>query len=106
MAEYAFQIPDARFVLPRGSLRFSSTVSEGNTARSSGTYPSPRVAIWCGLWWVMGVPLWTMVPSLMGTSPMMALRVVVFPAPFRPRSAATCPSGISNERPLRAWLSP
>ena len=40
------------------------------------------------------------------TSPMMALSVVVFPAPFRPSKPTTSPAATSSDTSRRTWTAP
>ncbi len=45
-------------------------------------------------------------PSLGARNPVRIFMVVVFPAPFGPRKATTCPRGIEKETSLTATKSP
>src|SRR5690606_36966359 len=45
-------------------------------------------------------------PERFGRMPMIALSVVVLPAPLRPSKVTTSPGRTSKETPCRTWLSP
>ena len=68
--------------------RCSSTVSEGQTRRPCGTYPTPRSVIAFGGRPRISSPSSRTLPEA-GTSPVIALHSVVLPMPFRPTTAVT-----------------
>src|SRR5215471_6486949 len=55
---------------------------------------------------ISSLPRNTMEPCLCGTIPMIARRVVVFPAPLRPSNVTTSPSPTAKLTPCRMWDSP
>ena len=88
------------------SSRFSLTESGEKIRRPCGTSAMPRREIrYGGQAWI-GSPSKTMRPSRGGVKPTMLRIMVVFPAPFRPRSATASPAATRRETPCRMWLSP
>src|SRR6516225_8398082 len=55
---------------------------------------------------MVSVPSRTADPSRRGTIPISERRVVVFPAPFRPRSVTSSPGRMFRSTPWRMWDSP
>ena len=74
--------------------------------RSSGTHAMPRRAMAWAPSPVMSSPRNRTRPGRGRTMPMMALRVVVLPAPFRPMRVTTSPSSRLSETPWRMCASP
>src|SRR5262245_18606198 len=54
----------------------------------------------------MSTPSNAMRPDRIGSKPMMLLRSVVLPTPFRPIRHTTLPAGTSSDTSHRIWLSP
>ena len=80
------------------------TVRSTNVPRPSGTCAMPARAAASG-------PPFSCLPSssiapLRETMPEIARSVVVFPAPFAPRTATTSPSPTVSETSRRAWTGP
>ncbi len=88
-------------------MRFSSTESEGNSRRPSGTSAMPRATTaWAGCvadrlaveaGWHRGVTR---------SAPAMHLSSVDLPAPLAPITATTSPGATLSETPNSAWKSP
>src|SRR6266545_7672465 len=74
--------------------------------RSSGHSAMPRRAIWFDASFTSSRPSKRTDPVRLATMPMIALRVVVFPAPLRPRSVSTSPARTSKLVPCRMCDSP
>ncbi len=74
--------------------------------RPSGTCAMPSATISCGATPVIDVPASRTVPRDGRTSPEIARRVVVLPAPFAPISVTTWPSSTEKLTPLSAWMPP
>src|SRR6266852_3130784 len=70
--------------IQRQTWKFSATVRSVNSPASSGAYPMPSRARWCGGRPPISRPWNPIFPERTGSSPMMLSMVVVFPAPFRP----------------------
>ena len=75
----------------RPTRRFSSTVSDANTRRPSGTWISPLRALPCTPSLRHSAPS-NVIDPLYGTRPEIAFSVDVLPAPLGPISARTSPS--------------
>src|SRR5690606_12263775 len=91
---------------PMANFRFSSTVRSPKRPTSSGTYPIPfRAITWVGRNWIAS-PSNRTAPRTTGESPMIDRSVVLFPAPFLPRSTVTSPRGTPKETPCRMWCRP
>ena len=56
--------------------------------------------------WVMSVPSNTIVPLAAVSSPEMAFRIVVFPAPLAPIKATSCPRPTVSDTPFTAVTLP
>src|SRR5436190_9873605 len=92
------------------SARFSATVRLVNSRRPSGVRLIPLRTIRSGESRVTSSPPKPIDPALARTSPAIADSVVVFPAPFAPRSATISPSSTRRSAsrtatigPYRAW---
>ncbi len=55
---------------------------------------------------LIGSPSKVTTPAWAGTSPMMALNSVVFPAPLGPTMVTSSPGVTRNPTPRRAWTRP
>ncbi|OPZ63219.1 MAG: hypothetical protein BWY85_01823 [Firmicutes bacterium ADurb.Bin506] len=86
--------------------RFSRTDSSGNTCLPSGACTTPRPTMCSGASMSMPLPISSMLPAEGRTTPDIALRVVVLPAPLEPRSATTSPSRTSSDTPVSALIRP
>src|ERR1700761_1586960 len=84
-----------------GRNRFSLTESEANMARSSGQNATPCRAMRSIERPISSLPPNTTEPVRLRTMPMIALSVVVLPAPFRPRRVTTSPSRTPRSTPCR-----
>src|SRR5262249_42607486 len=86
--------------------RFSSTESEGNSRRPSGTSAMPRATTaWAGSS-PIGSPSKTMASRRDAITPAMHLSSVDLPAPLAPMTAITSPGGTRSDTPNSAWKSP
>ena len=86
--------------------RFSTMVMRVNVPRPSGTITSPcltRSQAPCPL---MDLPMNSMSPAAAGCVPVMALSVVVLPAPLAPIRLTSSPWRTSKLTPLTAWMPP
>src|SRR5919198_2449368 len=86
-------------------LRFSRTLSSANVPRPSGTCAIPARATASGERRSSERPAREIRP-LRRTVPETARSIVVFPAPFAPRTATTSPSPTASETPCRALIGP
>ncbi len=86
--------------------RFSRTLMRAKTRRPSGTCPKPSRAIASGRMPVTLLPRKRIWPDVARTKPLIARSVVVFPAPFAPRSATISPSSTFSEMPRSARIPP
>ena len=82
--------------------RFSSTDSEGNTWRPSGTWQMPIRTISWGLVPVISLPLNSIVPPALSTRPEMDISVVLLPAPLAPMRQTISFSSTWKEIPRSA----
>src|SRR5438067_5696087 len=89
-----------------GRMRFSSTDRLEKMPRSSGQYPTPRCAILYVGAAMVSTPFTAIDPVRLPTRPRIALRVVVRPAPLRPRSVTTSPLFTLNATPCSTCDSP
>src|SRR5918997_7091095 len=87
------------------TIRFSRTVRSPSVPRPSGTWAMPRAATWSGRRPRMSSPSKTMRPPVR-TVPLIARRVVVFPAPFAPRMPTAPLSGTLSETPSSTCTGP
>ena len=78
------------------TFKFSSTVNSGNVPLPWGTWATPRRTISEGSNFLIDWPLISMRPSV-STIPEIERRVVVFPAPFAPKTTT-----ISLSKTLRS----
>src|SRR4029077_2219095 len=78
----------------------------GKTLRPSGQWAIPQASTRGGRAPVIFLPSNTMDPERGGTSPEIARRAVLLPAPFAPISATSCPSFTSSEMPRSAVTPP
>src|SRR5262245_27940709 len=86
--------------------RFSSTESDGNSRRPSGTSAMPRATTaWAGSF-PIGSPSNRMASRRDAMTPAMHLSSVDLPAPLAPMTATTSPGGTRSETPNSAWKSP
>src|SRR4051812_4537 len=89
-----------------GSSRFSSTSRLAKMPRSSGQNAMPSRAMAFEGSLIVSRSLNLIEPARRPTMPMIDFMVVVFPAPFLPRSVTTSPSPISKSMPCRMCDSP
>src|SRR5262245_51101915 len=82
--------------------RFSSTESDGNSRRPSGTSAMPRATTACAGAWPIGWPSSRMASSRDLIAPAMHLSSVDFPAPLAPMTATTSPAATRSESPYNA----
>ena len=81
-------------------------VSCANMPRPSGTRARPRRAISCTRRREMSAPSYTTRPEAAGTSPVMARRVVVLPAPLAPMRHTSSPGSTVRSTPFTARMPP
>jgi len=86
--------------------RFSTIVMRANTPRPSGTITTPWRTRSQAPWPFTARPWNSMRPSATGCTPMMALSVVVLPAPLAPIRLTNSPACTSKLTPLTAWMPP
>src|SRR5215813_4024907 len=86
--------------------RFSSTDSEGNSRRPSGTSAMPRATRAWAASCPIGSPANAIVSACDRMRPAIAASRVLFPAPLAPTTATTSPAATSMETPNSAWKSP
>lgn len=86
--------------------RFSSTVSEPNRRRPSGTRMMPSRACWWAGNFVMSRPRCRMRPPVGDICPASVFKSVDLPAPFAPMPARVSPSSSFSEMPRRAGSWP
>src|SRR5205814_10299783 len=89
-----------------GRARASSPGRLGTPPRASGQYPTPGGAIVYVGAAMVSTPFTASDPVRLPTSPRIALRVVVRPAPLRPRSVTTSPLFTLNATPCSTCDSP
>ena len=87
-------------------MRLSSTVSEGNNWRPSGTWHMPAALIFSGASRVMSFPWKVILPLRLRTIPEIVWRRVLLPAPLAPRTVTTIPLGTVSDTPWRASMDP
>ena len=87
--------PLRAYVAP--TCRFSSTVSDPNNRRPSGTMTIPWVARRSGRILVMSLPLYTIEPSVGWCRPAIVRSSVDLPAPFAPMIAYTSPGNTRSD---------
>ena len=87
--------PFRAYVAP--TCRFSSTVSDPNSRRPSGTMTIPRVARRSGRTLVMSLPSYTIEPSVGWCRPAIVRSSVDLPAPFAPMIAYTSPGNTRSD---------
>ena len=85
---------------------FSRTESVSNSSMRWNVRPRPRRARVCGGSAVTSSPNRRTVPSAGRTTPLIALNVVVFPAPFGPMSPVMRPAGAARVWPATAVSPP
>src|SRR3974390_1840094 len=78
----------------------------GKTLRPSGQWAIPKPSTRGGRAPVISLPSKIMDPERGGTSPEMARRAVLLPAPFAPIKATSCPAFTSSEMPRSAVTPP
>gem|GEM_PF-3215514 len=88
------------------NMRFSLTLSVPKTRRPSGTWATPRPASSKAGISVRGWFLNRMVPDVGRCKPETALRRLVFPAPFAPRTATISSSPTRIDTSSRALTAP
>jgi len=74
--------------------------------RPSGTWITPRRTISCGARRVISSPSSQMLPAAARSSPEIARRALVLPAPFAPISVTICPASTRREMPCSASMAP
>src|SRR5690606_15572723 len=74
-------------------------VKGGKMPRCSGQYPTPNLAMWCGAQLMVSSPLIMMEPVRRPTMFMIALRVVLRPAPLRPSRVTNSPRFTTRSMP-------
>ena len=82
------------------------TVIRGKSRRPSGLCAIPRLTIVCGVAVVMSSPSKRIAPCRGRLRPLIARRVVDFPAPFAPISVTISFSRTVSETPFSAWIAP
>ena len=92
--------------IQQASLRFSPTVSVGNTPLPPGMSVRPRRAIFSAGRPVMLSPRNVTLPLVGGSSPQIALSTVDLPAPFVPRSASMSSWATARSIPNRTCSEP
>jgi hypothetical protein len=78
----------------------------GKSRLPSGACAIPRLMISWGALVVMSSPWKVIVPPRGRLSPLIARRVVDFPAPLAPMSVTISPSRTWMEMPFTAWIAP
>ena len=96
--------PSGRLTAPIS--RFSSTVSDGNTLSTCGTYARPCPAIALGRAPATSLPSSTTRPRDGRTSPNTAFISVDFPAPFGPISVTISEASTRIETPWSTSMAP
>ena len=86
--------------------RFSSTVMWGKTRRPSGQWAMPRSRTCGGEQSAMSSPSNMMLPRAGRSSPEIARRVVLLPAPLAPIRATSWPSQRESDTPFSAATLP
>src|SRR5712691_9617468 len=86
--------------------RFSRTVSVSKQSLTCGTYPTPRRASASAPRPVTSFPASTTLPLMRVRPPTIALRIVLFPAPFGPSTHATRPARTARSTPSTTGLPP
>src|SRR5262245_56500464 len=86
--------------------RFSSTLSDGNRRRPSGTSAMPRATRACAGMSPTGAPSNTTASRRESMRPAMDCSSVLFPAPLAPITATTSPRATAMVTPNNAWKSP
>ena len=86
--------------------RFSVIVMRVKVPRPSGTITRPWRTRSHGPWPLMLRPRNSISPAAGGCVPVMALSVVVLPAPLAPIRLTSSPSCTSKDTPLTAWMPP
>ena len=89
-----------------GKVRFSCTLREAKIPRCSGQYPTPNLAILCGAQDIVSSPFIIIEPVRRPTMFMIALSVVLLPAPLRPSSVTSSPRLTTKSIPCKMWDSP
>ena len=87
-------------------IRFSRTVSSGNTSRPSGTWLMPRRTIQSGSRFWISSPSNQTVPFCGSMIPEIVFRIVVLPAPLAPSTVTIDPRRTSRLTPRIACTGP